>query len=282
MGSPDSEPGRCDDEGLHTVTLSTPFYMGATEVTRAEYYEMEQWAYAEGLVSVDGDHIVDNLDGSTQALRRLSKGEAVGRASGADSVKRPDFPMPGSWYRAVSYCDWRSLREGLPRAYNHSTWRCNDHNPYGAQGYRLPTEAEWEYACRAGSVTAFSNGEITDKELRSSTVLEDVAWYQRNAYKWPYGASSKSVGSKLPNAWGFFDMHGNAWEWCNDNWGEYSKDGSDPRGSLSGSERVLRGGGAGNKAMHCRSAFRTHLPPAPSSERKGCGVLGFRIVRSAF
>ena len=111
--------------------------------------------------------------------------------------------------------------------------------------YRLPTEAEWEYACRAGSKTAYSFGE-------SSITLGDYAWVLNNSNN-----QTHPVGKKKPNAWGLYDMHGNAWEWCNDWFSDYPNGAlSDPSGPKEGSYRVIRGGGWSHDASLCRSAFR--------------------------
>ena len=133
--------------------------------------------------------------------------------------------------------------------------------------YRLPTEAEWEYACRAGTKTKFSFGD-------DASDLGDYGWYVRNS-----AAKTHPAGSKQPNAWGLYDMYGNVWEWCSDWYGEdyyESSPTSDPTGPSEGSERVLRGGGWDFTAGYCRSAFRTGDLP---SDR---GIyLGFRVVRSS-
>ena len=113
-------------------------------------------------------------------------------------------------------------------------------------GYRLPTEAEWEWACRAGTATSWSHGE-------QESTLETVAWFNAKS-----GARTHPVGQLKANPFGLYDMHGNVWEWCQDWHGAYAQGGilEDPQGPDAGSARVLRGGSWGNGASFCRSAFR--------------------------
>lgn len=125
--------------------------------------------------------------------------------------------------------------------------------------YRLPTEAEWEYACRAGSVGAYGFGDDDEK-------LVDHAWYQSNS-----GGETHPVSSLKPNAWGLYDMHGNVWEWCAEN---PKEEVTDPTGPSSVVDRVLRGGSWGIPAAVCRSAVR--YGNLPSSR---VGSFGFRLVR---
>jgi formylglycine-generating enzyme required for sulfatase activity len=129
-------------------------------------------------------------------------------------------------------------------------------NAMGEGAYTLPTEAQWEYAARAGSNTAFANGGIT--ETTSSANLDVMGWYVSNS-----DASPHAIAQKNANAWGLFDMHGNILEWCND-WYDTYPTGSvtDPVGPSSGSERVRRGCGFNNEARHCRSAYRYKSSPA--------------------
>ena len=117
--------------------------------------------------------------------------------------------------------------------------------------YRLPTEAEWEYACRAGTTTKYSFGD-------DESDFGEYGWYRENS-----GITTHPVGSKLPNAWGLYDMHGNVYEWCQDRHGDYpSGSVTDPTGPAVGSYRVYRGGSWNFTAVRCRSAFRTWIIPS--------------------
>jgi len=273
MGSPDSEPGHGGYETEHTVTLTNSFYMSETEVTNQQYADLAQWAYDNGYCSSSSSSLTDNLDGSTQELLDLDDGHCEISFNGStftvDAGKENHPVKEVTWYGSVAYCDWLSLQEGLTRAYNHADWQCNSNAPYSANGYRLPTEAEWEYACRAGSTTAFANGQITDT-FCNDPVLDAIGWYCGNAGGWTH-----PVAELIPNAWGLYDMHGNLYEWCNDWYGSYSGDITDPVGASSGSYRVLRGGSWSYDAQFCRSANRDYFNPY-----SGNYVFGFRFVRS--
>jgi formylglycine-generating enzyme required for sulfatase activity len=125
--------------------------------------------------------------------------------------------------------------------------------------YRLPTEAEWEYACRAKTTGAYAGD------------LDAMAWYSKNS-----DSKTHSVGQKQPNAFGLYDMHGNVWEWCEDWYGSYpGGEVVDPMGPRSGSLRVDRGGGWGDGAVVCRSANRGNVAPGSRD-----GYLGFRLLRT--
>jgi len=140
----------------------------------------------------------------------------------------------------------------------------------GGNRYRLPTEAEWEYACRANSASAFANGTVTQTGCGYDKYLDAMGWYCGNSGKRPH-----PVAKKIPNAFGLYDMHGNVWEWVEDCYDIYSiEDVTDPRGPASGPGRVLRGGGWHEDIEGCRSAVRLGRPPDSKA-----GTLGFRLVR---
>jgi formylglycine-generating enzyme required for sulfatase activity len=131
--------------------------------------------------------------------------------------------------------------------------------------YRLPTEAEWEYACRSGTTTAYGFGDDASR-------LGDYGWSRSNSDSKPH-----PVGEKKPNAWGLYDMHGNVWEWCQDWYAAYpSGSATDPTGATSGSNRVFRGGGWGHGARFCRSAYRFWSTPGIR-----INDLGFRVLRNS-
>lgn len=144
-------------------------------------------------------------------------------------------------------------------------------NARGEGTYNLPTEAQWEYAARAGSTTAFYNGEITETGSGYDPNLNAIGWYAYNS-----GSKTHSVGQKAPNAWGLYDMSGNVWEWC---WDWYSSSyydsspSTDPAGPSSGLNRVIRGGGWYYEARRCRSAYRNDY--GPGSRYHG---IGFRLI----
>jgi formylglycine-generating enzyme required for sulfatase activity len=276
MGSPVGESGRDRNEMQHEVTLSHGFYLQTTEVTNQKYMEMLQWAYVSGYVIVTSTSVRDNLDGSIQKLLDMTLPYSEIRfAGGVFSNTNPNHPVNGlTWYGAAAYCDWLSLANNLPRAYNHSTWLCNDGDVYQAgPGYRLPTEAEWEYACRARSGAAFTNGAITQPN-NCTTVdpnLDLIGWYCGNA-----GGAEHAVAQKAPNSWGLYDMHGNLYEWCNDWFADYGGDAVDPAGPATGEYRVLRGGYWNYNAQSCRSGFRYSGLPGNHPE-----YITFRAARTA-
>ena len=156
-----------------------------------------------------------------------------------------------SWADAVEFCKKLSVLPEEKKA---------------GRVYRLPTEAEWEYACRAGSKTAYSFGE-------SSKSLGDYAWFDGNS-----NGQTHPVGEKKANAWGLYDMHGNVWEFCSDWYGDYPKGAAnDPTGAREGSDRVIRGGSWIILEKFCRSADRRWFPQQPSRRDT---IIGFRVALS--
>jgi formylglycine-generating enzyme required for sulfatase activity len=157
--------------------------------------------------------------------------------------------------RPVENVSWDDVQEFIRRL----------HSREGGMTYRLPTEAEWEYAARAGTTTRWSFGDNVSQ-------LGRYAWHEGNA-----GMQTHPVGQRQPNPWGLYDMHGNVWEWVQDWQGNYTSGiAVDPAGPSSGSVRVLRGGSWGGTARNCRSAYRNGGTPGARSVG-----LGFRLLRVA-
>ena len=172
------------------------------------------------------------------------------------------------WSDGVRYCNARSKLEGLEPCYDLQTWECN----FQANGYRLPAEAEWEYACRAGTTTAYFFGNDPSK-------LNDYAWFEKNS-----GGKPQPVGQKPTNAWGLYDMHGNVWQWCNDFYQvDYYQQSpkEDPRGPMAGDTKVVRGGAWKFSAETCRCGYRYNENPGYADVCFGYDIYGFRCVRNA-
>jgi formylglycine-generating enzyme required for sulfatase activity len=228
-----------------TLVTMSAFKMGKYEVTQ------EQWEYVMGS---GPSYFSDNP------------------ASGEEQDKRPVEQV--TWYDAIEFCNILSEKEGLQQVYTMTVTTRNAAGyitaatvtaDFTRNGYRLPTDAQWEYACRAGTTTVYSNGEDTD------TNLGDVAWYSVNS-----GNTTHPVGQKAANEWGLYDMHGNVSEWCWDWYGSYTaEDKTDPTGASSGPGRIRRGGNyASNDALYLRSANRDYLNPVSRYNYHG-----FRLVR---
>ncbi|MBO7108112.1 MAG: formylglycine-generating enzyme family protein, partial [Verrucomicrobia bacterium] len=190
--------------------------------------------------------------------------EAVMGTNPSD-FKGADLPVEQvSWNDAVKFCEWLTAQE-----------RAAGRLPEGYE-YTLPTEAQWEYACRAGTTTAFNIGTniptMLQREDRPCPNLDPLAWYYYNSGE--YDGEPFPVGQKQPNAWGLYDMHGNVFEWCLDRSGAYPASSvTDPKGSATGSGRVMRGGSWYDSASYCRSALRYYFNPDGSGS-----VIGFRVA----
>ena len=236
MGSPSSELGRQSNETQHQVTISKPFYIGIFELTQ------KQWQLVMGTTP-------SYSRGDTRPVERVSYNMIRGTTLGA------------AWpsHRQVDADSFL----GKIRARTSLT-------------IDLPTEAQWEYACRAGTTTALNNGKNLSS-TESCPEMDEVGRYGYNSSdgKGGYTSCHTRVGSYAPNAWGLYDMHGNVWEWCLDWHGNYATTAqTDPSGAASGSYRVRRGGSCGNDAYYCRSACRNgNFYPSNTDDN-----LGFRPV----
>jgi formylglycine-generating enzyme required for sulfatase activity len=234
MGSPSDEPERSDHEGPQHKVFISPFCIGKYQVTQIEYQ------------TVMGNN-PSHFSGNNLPVELVS------------------------WYDAVEYCNRLSQNEKLTSAYirngDNVKWNIN------ANGYRLPTEAEWEYACRAGTTTPFNTG---DNINSSQANYNGKIPYSINKSVGEYRVKTTSVGNFGPNSWNLYDMHGNVWEWCWDWYGAYSSEEQiDPQGASSGFYRVIRGGGWNYLATNLRSASRFYYDPSLKEFS-----IGFRLVRS--
>jgi len=248
MGSPTSEPCRDGNEDPHPVTLTHGFEISDHEVTQAEI---------QALMSYNPSYFGPN-----------GAGADCGTSCPVEKV---------NWYEAAAYCNALSVQKGLTKCYDcngsGASVTCSEaaaytgKNVYTCPGYRLPTEAEWEYAYRAGTTTAYYNGpnDSTKCYTCSDANADAIGWYNCNA-----GSTTHPVGQKQANAWGLYDMAGNVWEWTHD-WYQSSLGSSpvtDPVGSGS-SSRVVRGGNWLNLAYSMRAANRFGYAPASRTDTRG-------------
>jgi len=251
MGSPETEKDRGKDEVQHEVTISKPFYMGVTHVT------VDQFA---AFVKDSGYKTDAEKDGWSFGFE-IKDGTIAAKKMDGCSWRNPSFDQKGdhpvvqvSWNDAKAFCDWLSKKSG--------------------KTVQLPTESQWEYACRAGTKTAYPWGDDPDKgkgwancadqSLKKKIPNETIITY---FFRWDDGfVLTSPVGSFKANAFGLYDMIGNAWEWCSDRYGDYDK------GAGTGAGFVLRGGCWDGNPQGCRSARRGVGTPG-----RRCFDFGFRV-----
>jgi formylglycine-generating enzyme required for sulfatase activity len=240
MGSPAGELGRFTNETQHTVQLTQDYYLGVFEVTQAQYFAvMGTWP----------SYLNNPAYRDTRPVETVSW----------DTIRGGTWPSGDP--AANSFMD--KLRTLVGAGYP----------------FDLPTEAQWEYACRAGTTTALNRGKNLTSTDSCPNVAEVGRYWHNGGSSWSGGrdedlsVATAAAGSYLPNAWGLYDMHGNVWEWCLD-W--YVADLGvdpvvDPAGAATGSTRVIRGGGLNNDARACRSAIRGGITPSGAAD-------GFRVA----
>jgi len=237
MGSPANEKGRRADEGPQHKVKIEPFWMGKTEVTWDIYdlYAFKNMEKEMGARHPDPDKSVQKTDASTRPSPPY-----VDMSFGMGRSGYPAINM--TQYAAIYFCKWLYEKTGI--------------------FYRLPTEAEWEFAAREG-------GEADGYNYSGSNVIGKVAWYEANSEQ-----TTHPVAGKAPNKMGIYDMSGNVWEWCSDWYGDYSSDAeTDPSGPSSGSGRISRGGAWDFDGPYCQNTFRDKVPPSDSNRS-----LGFRLA----
>ena len=221
-----SKSGKADEEPVREVTISRPFWMARFEVSNEQFRDFLRETGYDGDDDAIGAYLKHFRDGGSMPVG-------------------DDYPIVYvSWENAQNFTEWLTRRE-----------RLGGRLPAGYE-YRLPTEAEWEYCCRAGRAVNFSG------------VPREVAWFS-------LATGARQIGTKAPNDWGLFDMHGTVWEWCRDFYGSYPqrRRQTDPRGPSSGTFRVIRGGSWSNASDLCRCSYRSK-----ASFKEAKANIGFRVV----
>lgn len=274
---PDATPSLLDALPSPSGPLSESTLLELVELAGGEFWMGEDWFRHR--VRVSGFAMAKYPVTQRQYAEVLGKNPSRYQEPTEDGERPEDRPVEMvSWFDAVRFCNRLSEREGLAASYSiREPAEGTEAQPVvewdrAANGYRLPTEFEWEYACRAGTETTYSFGD-------DETQLGDYAWFAGNSADRPH-----SVGKKKPNSWGLHDLHGNVFEWCGD-WYEPNNVTHDsnnrvtltnPDGPLWGSERVLRGGSFSFGPRVLRTASRHRLPPV--NRYRG---VGFRCVRGS-
>jgi formylglycine-generating enzyme required for sulfatase activity len=246
MGSPNNERGRYSQEVRHPVVLTRNYWIMRTEITQSQFGQM---------MGYNPSHERNCSNCPVEQVR---------------------------WSELAAYANARSANAGLQACYEcfgsgHTGVDCIPSrryaSPYACPGFRLPTEAEWEYAARAGDTRATYNGALDVLTCDPSATLNGIAWYCGNS-----GSRAHPVGQKRANAWGLSDMLGNVQEWCHDWLGDYpspSRTATNPTGPNNGQERVLRGGSWGRIPRRTRAAYRySHEPDDAYNQAGG------RLVRT--
>jgi formylglycine-generating enzyme required for sulfatase activity len=246
MGSPDTDKDAEDDEKpQHRVRITRPFYLGVHEVTRGQFRRFADDTGYQTEAEKDGK----GGYGWNEAANKFEQAPRyTWREAGFEQTDL--HPMVNvSWNDAVAFAEWLGRKEG--------------------KTYRLPTEAEWEYACRAGTTTRYFCGDDAEAVAEVGNIADATAREKHPDWTWTIAARdgfvyTAPVGRYRPNAWGLHDMHGNVWEWC---WDWYGKDFykasrvDDPAGPLEAADRVFRGGGWDRDALLCRSVRRFRISP---------------------
>lgn len=246
----------------HWVRITKPFYLGAHEVTVGQFRRfVEAAGYQTDAERNEGFKGAYGFNAETGKFEQ-NENYSWRQVGFPQSDEHPVVNV--SWNDAVAFCQWLSKKEG--------------------KTYRLPTEAQWEYACRAGSTTRYHSGDDPETLAQVGNVSDATAKAKFADWKYPLSASdgqvfTAPVGSYRANAFGLYDMHGNVSEWCAD-WynGEYyaNSTGADPAGPDTGSYRVIRGGSWSDRAWYCRSANRSNGSPEDRNF-----FLGFRVSQVA-
>jgi formylglycine-generating enzyme required for sulfatase activity len=253
MGSPDSESKGVGDEQEHQVTLTKKFYMQTTEVTVGHFRQFVDETGYRTRAETSGGCYTSSKGGRWQR-KKGSNWKNPGFGKSAESIITDDHPVTCvTWNDVQAFIEWLNNKEG--------------------KTYDLPTEAAWEYACRAGTNTPFSFGRCLSTDQANYGGVGQHFPDCQSVYRLNRKKPIK-VGNLAPNPWKLFDMHGNVSEWCQDWYGPYPEGpDTDPKGPASGKERVMRGGHWSTDAHVCRSANRGKFPPDIPSD-----AIGFRLV----